>query len=215
MKMMERDPIVVVVFVAVTGVILRWWWLDLKAWQAGKPNVNGIPGATSASRLMIGIAVMGALFLLALEALGEQWLGVAGEQSEAVVLMLPLWLCAGVVEEVVFRGYLVVTKRGKAALIGSALGFSLLFTVAHPFFWSFTTEGPWWAFWEGSWAWDFSTKAWWSSGIVFANSLWFYAVRFMPMNPHHSLLPCIAAHVASNAGVFAIKASQGFVVGWW
>jgi len=35
------------------------------------------------------------------------------------------------------------------------------------------------------------------------------------LNPTRSLLPCIAAHAAKNAGVFVIKAAQGHVSGWW
>jgi len=50
---------------------------------------------------------------------------------------------------------------------------------------------------------------------VFAGSLWFYAVRFASWNPQRSLLPCFAAHAAKNLGVIAVKAAQGFVVGWW
>ena len=46
-------------------------------------------------------------------------------------------------------------------------------------------------------------------------TLWFYAVRFWPLNPTRSLLPCVAAHAAKNLGVLAVKAAQGHVSGWW
>ena len=31
----------------------------------------------------------------------------------------------------------------------------------------------------------------------------------------HPLIPCIAAHLAKNLGVFVIKLAQGHVSGWW
>ena len=35
------------------------------------------------------------------------------------------------------------------------------------------------------------------------------------MNPTRSLLPCVAAHLAKNLGVVAVKYAQGFVGDWW
>lgn len=69
--------------------------------------------------------------------------------------------------------------------------------------------------WDEWFTWQFTIKAWFSTAAVFAASLWFYCVRFMPGNPQHSLLPCLAAHAAKNLGVFAVKYAQGFVSGWW
>ncbi|MGA2053040.1 MAG: CPBP family intramembrane glutamate endopeptidase, partial [Opitutales bacterium] len=85
------------------------------------------------------------------------------------------------------------------------VGFSLLFSLLHPFLWD----------WKSGLVFDFSLKAWWSPALVFASSLWFYTVRFYPLNPARSLLPCIAAHLAKNLGVFAIKLAQGHVTSWW
>jgi hypothetical protein len=51
--------------------------------------------------------------------------------------------------------------------------------------------------------------------MAFAGSLWFYTVRFFPLNPQHSLIPCIAAHLTKNLGVFGLKAALGFVSGWY
>ena len=106
----------------------------------------------------------------------------------------------------IFRGYLVVEGRGRAALVGGVVGASLLFALLHPFLWQWQ---------DGTLVLQGSTKAWFSTGAVFAGSLWFYAVRFMPANPRHSLVPCIAAHLAKNVGVFVVKLLQGHVTGWW
>ena len=111
-------------------------------------------------------------------------------------------LAAGVVEEVIFRGFLVVDRRGKAALIGSCLGCSLIFALIHAHLWS-TEDG---------FEWTFTTKAWFSTSILFANSLWWYAVRFGPWNPTRSIFPCMIAHASSNLGVFAVKLAQGYVI---
>ena len=58
----------------------------------------------------------------------------------------------------------------------------------------------------------FTTKAWFTTALLFTNSLWFYALRFGPWNPTRSLFPCMLAHAASNLGVFAVKLAQGYVI---
>jgi hypothetical protein len=47
--------------------------------------------------------------------------------------------------------------------------------------------------------------------LLFLNSIWFYTLRFCKWNPRHSLLPCFAAHIASNVMVFVVKLAQGHV----
>ena len=113
-------------------------------------------------------------------------------------------LAAGIVEEVIFRGYLVIDKKGRAALIASCVGFSLIFALIHGHFWSHEEGEP--------FTWTFTIKAFFSTGILLANSLWFYALRFAPWNQNRSLFPCMLAHAASNFGVFAVKWVQGFVI---
>jgi membrane protease YdiL (CAAX protease family) len=115
-------------------------------------------------------------------------------------------LAAAFVEELIFRGYLVVENRGRPALVAGIIGASLLFALLHPFLWAWK---------DRTLVFHFGSKAWFSTGMIFAGSLWFYAVRFSPLNPTRSLLPCIAAHAAKNAGVIAIKYAQGYLAGWW
>ncbi len=188
------------------GVVAKWWGDDYRAARRGAPAPQSFPGATPASGRTLFIAAGGALILLAGETAGEHALGLTAQQSQVTVLFGLYTLVAAFGEELVFRGYLVVENRGRAALIAGMVGASLGFALLHPFLWD----------WEGGvLKLHCDTKAWFSTAAVFAGSLWFYAVRFLPMNPTRSLLPCIIAHLTKNLGVFAIKYVQGFVNGWW
>lgn len=182
------------------------WWGDLQANRAGAPRPNAFPGATPAPPAAVIIAVTGALIILGLEVAGEYGLDLVDQQSNITILFALFTLTAAFVEELIFRGFLVVTKRGRFFLVGSILFFSTIFALLHPFLWEWGEEGL---------VFQFTTKGWFSTAIVFVNSLWFYTVRFLPVNPRHSLIPCICAHFASNLGVVIIKAAQGHVTGLW
>lgn len=189
---------------------------DLKARSSGEPGPKPLPGATPTTVAACVIGVIGALLILAAETGGEIALGIADEQKTISILFLLPILGAAVYEEVIFRGFLVVTDRGRALLIASIVGFSLIFALLHDFLWSYTVpEGvESWMFWKATFALELTTKGWFSFAIVFINGLWFYAIRFFPQNPERSILPCIIAHAVSNLGVYIIKAAQGFVEGW-
>jgi membrane protease YdiL (CAAX protease family) len=202
---MNESPFMVLLYVGVAAYVGYMYWGDYQSNQASEqPDPRGMPGATSASWGLYGIGVIGALLILAAETGGEIALGIASEQSEMVWYFVFAILGAGIVEEVIFRGYLVVDSKGRAALIGSCVGFSLIFAIIHGHFWS-NEEGQ-------AFAWTFTTKAFFTTGILLANSLWFYALRFGSWNKNRSLFPCMLAHAASNFGVFAVKWAQGFVV---
>lgn len=215
-KSMQSDPLMIFITFAIAAYLFHLWLQDYRASRAGKPSPSAFPGATAASTKAVGIAIVGALVLLAAETGGELALGISGEQSTMTVLMLLSITAAAFFEELIFRGYLVISNKGRALLIGSIFGFSVLFAIAHPFLWDITTpEGiPGWQIWNADWRFHFdSTKGWFSTLFVLVNSLWFYAVRFAPFNPGRSLIPCIAAHLAMNWGVFLIKLGQGHVSG--
>jgi hypothetical protein len=202
---MNESPFMVLLYVGVAAYVGYMYWGDYQSNQASEqPDPGGMPGATSARWGLYGIGVIGALLILAAETGGEIALGIASEQSEMVWYFVFAILGAGIVEEVIFRGYLVVDNKGRAALIGSCVGFSLIFAIIHGHFWS-NEEGQ-------AFAWTFTTKAFFTTGILLANSLWFYALRFGSWNKNRSLFPCMLAHAASNFGVFAVKLAQGFVV---
>jgi membrane protease YdiL (CAAX protease family) len=201
MDALNENPLMILAYVGIAAYMLYMYFGDLRAEESGNPNPKAMPGATVARLPVYLIGLAGALALLAIETGGEIALGIVAEQSEMIWYFVFASLGAGVVEEVFFRGFLVVENKGRAALIGSCVGFSLVFALIHGHFWS-TEEG---------FAWTFTTKAWFTTALLFANSLWFYALRFGPLNPTRSLFPCMVAHASSNLGVFVVKLSQGYV----
>jgi CAAX protease family protein len=185
----------------------RRWMIDYRAALAGKPSEVALPGSTPASGRAVAVASVGTLCILAAETGGEHVLGLSVEQSTMTALFgLYSILGAPIIEEVVFRGYLVIEDRGRVVLWAGVVAVSLLFALLHPFLWEWNGKG---------FTILFNTKAWFSTLAIFASSLWFYTVRFFRLNPQRSLLPCIVAHAVRNLGVFAIKYVEGFVGGWW
>lgn len=201
------QPLLLAVMLAATAYFGKLWFDDYRAARAGRPNPRALPGAVPPARhLGTALAVLGALVILAAETVGEYALGVSDEQSTVTVLFGLYTLGAAFLEELIFRGFIVVPNRGRPWLLASIVGASLVFAIAHPFLWEWRYDGL---------QFDFGRKAWFSTAVVLATSLWFYTVRFWSLNPVRSLVPCIAAHAAKNLGVFAIKYAQGFVSGWW
>src|ERR1017187_8109715 len=173
----------------------------------GPPPPGALPGATDAPARATWLAVSGALAILVAETIGENALGLATQQSRMTWLFALYSVAAApIIEELIFRGWLVVTTRGNVAMWAAAGGTSVVFAALHPFLWRWDDAG---------FAFTFSAKGWFSTGAVFATSLWLYAARLAGWNPRRSLLPCFAAHAAKNLGVVAIKAAAGFVVGAW
>lgn len=204
---MDSDnPLAIAAMLIAIVVLARWWRQDLRAAQGGHPNPRAFPGATSAPLRAHLIGATGAVAILGTETLGEHALGVSGAQSHVTVLFAFYTLAAAFVEELIFRGYLVIIDRGRGPLVAGVICSSLLFGLLHPFLWSWH---------DGQLSFHGTTKAWWSTAMAVIGSLWFYFVRFMPANPHRSLSPCITAHVAKNLGVFVAKLASGHVVGWW
>jgi uncharacterized protein len=204
---MTKDPLLLLILIGASLWIARSWVSDYRAALAGKPNDRALPGATPASASAVVIASLGALFILAAETAGEHVLGLSAEQSHITVLFgLYSIFGAPVIEEVLFRGYLVIVNRGRTVLWAGVVGVSLLFALLHPFLWEWGDKGL---------IAHLGAKAWFSTAVVFTVSVWFYTVRFFGLNPQRSLLPCFVAHATKNAGVFAIKFVQGFVGGLW
>jgi hypothetical protein len=203
--MTSDQPLLLLALGAGICVAGKWWFDDWRADRKGTPRPGAFPGATPADGRALGLAVLGAVTLLAIETGGEYALGISGQQSRITALFGIYTLAAAFLEELIFRGYLVVENRGRPALWAGVVTASALFALLHPFLWRWE---------EGALVWQFDRKAVFSTAMAFAGSLWFYTVRFWPLNPRRSLLPCIAAHAAKNLGVFAIKGAQGFVSGW-
>ena len=202
-----NHPLLLLLMTAAGIYAGKLWLDDRRAARAGKANPRGLPGATEAARRAVIIAVTGALGILAMETAGEYALGFAGEQSRMTwVFALYSVAAAPIIEELIFRGWIVVEGKGRTAMWVGAVGASVAFAGLHPFLWRWDDAG---------FAWTLTAKGGFSTAAIFAGSLWFYAARLAAWNPQRSLLPCFAAHAAKNLGVVAIKAATGFVGGWW
>jgi uncharacterized protein len=197
-----KNPWVLLLMTGIGWYVAKLWWDDRR-----NPHPRALPGATAAPGRAIAIAIAGALVLLAIETVGEIKLGIADEQSKMTWLFALYSVAAApFLEELIFRGYIVIDGKGRGVLWAGIIGASLLFAALHPFLWKSDDAG---------FAFTFTTKGWFSTAIVFATSLWLYTARFAGWNPNSSLLPCFAAHAAKNAGVVAVKAATGFMGGWW
>jgi len=110
---MTENPLLLLALIGVSVWVGRWWVIDYRAALAGKPHERSLPGASPASAAAVAIASLGALFILAGETGGEHVLGLSAEQSRMTVLFgLYSIVGAPVIEEVLFRGYLVIENRG-------------------------------------------------------------------------------------------------------
>lgn len=197
--------------------LFKLWREDYRAALSGNPNPKALPGATAANCKAIAIAIVGAVVLVALATGGEYALGTVDEQSTVTWLFLLAMIAAGFYEELFFRGFLVVQKRGALFLWGSIIGFSLLFSLFHVQYYLEKPEDMAWTDIGryGELSLKVTAQSVWTLLMLFANSLWFYTMRFWKLNPMHSLIPCFAAHIASNLAVFLIKLAQGHVSGLW
>lgn len=210
--MTSMNPVGVVLFVSVALWLAHMWRREAREFPQGG---GGLPGAAACPARAICVAVAGTLILLALETWGEIRLGIADAQRDVSWLALPMFAAAAFTEEVIFRGYLVIERRGNAVKWASAIAFSLIFALLHDHLWNFempadTSAGTLAAVRDG-FSTDFSAKAIFSTAFIFAGSLWFYFVRFFKWNPHASLAAPVAAHLAKNLAVFFIKLAQGHV----
>lgn len=209
-----NQPWLLLVMTGAGAYLLRLWFADRKAGRQANSPPRALPGAAEAPFGASVIALLGTLALLAAETVMEKKLGLTSRQSQITWLFgLYSVVAAPVIEEIIFRGYLIAGlpttadagARPRALAWASAIGASVGFAALHPFLWRWDASG---------FALTFGAKGWFSSAIAFATSLWLYAVRLAPWNPRHSLLPCFIGHAGKNLGVLVIKHAQGFVSGW-
>jgi len=202
---MSDNPLIIILMIGAGSYIGKLWWQDMRAAAARNAHPQALPGATPTTRKALLYACLGSLVLLAGETWGEYQFGVVAEQSHMTVLIALNTLIAPIIEEIIFRGYLVINNRGTTVRWVGIVAASAFFALIHPFLWV----------WDEGLTLTITTKGAFSTMAAFAFSLWFYSVRFSRWNSSHSLLPCIAAHATKNLGVIAIKAAQGFLTGWW
>ncbi|MFT3784053.1 MAG: CPBP family glutamic-type intramembrane protease [Nibricoccus sp.] len=209
---MQNESLQHLIMLGIGLVASKLWLDDYRRQRRGESLSRAIPGALPSTTRSVVIASLGGIAIVSAETWGESALGLTGEQSTITILFAIYTLVAAIVEEIVFRGYIVITKKGPATVAASALGASVIFAALHPFLWKWTGGMPWA---DGKIVLTFGAKGWFSTGAVFISSLWFYYVRFARFNPQQSLLPCFAAHASKNAGAIIAKAFQGFISGFW
>lgn len=210
--MFQDDKFFSIFMFAISAYLFYMWLDDLLYYRknGGNTRKGAFAGAATVPIKYCLWAAAAALALLALHVWTEYSLGVASEQTSFSYWAIFSWIAAAFVEELVFRGYLVVQNKGAFALVASILFFSLLFALAHPFVWNYEVpEGA--SLFDGMWVWNFSLQPVLSTVSIFECSVLFYVLRFMPQNPTRSLLPCITAHAAYNIGVYLVKFAQGFI----
>ena len=199
------NPLTVLLSLLVAGILFSMWLGDYLAYRRGTPKERALAGATNAPMRLIVISALVSVGLVVIETIGEYALGVQNEQSTIPWYAIIPMLGAGIVEEILFRGYLVMTGKngGKGLLLFTTVFFSAVFALVHVHLFPQGSDG------NRHLALAMG-PAWWTL-LLFVNSLWWYFVRFTRHNPERSLLPCFAGHIASNLAVFAIKFAQGFV----
>ena len=199
---MNDDPLIIFFSCLIALYLASCYFKDIKAYASLNENPKALPGARNSSFLLIGVSVLIGLVLLFNALIFEQILNLSNQQRTIVWYALFGSIAAGLIEEVVFRGYLVIDNRGKLYLILSCIFFSLIFSLLHGYLWTY----------EEGLKWNLNKKSIFDSYILFLNSLVFYFLRFGLWNNNKSILPPIAAHISFNIGVFAIKHFQGFLV---
>ena len=210
--MFQDDQIFSVFMFAVSAYLFYMWWDDLRYFKksGGKVRRGAFAGAAPVPAKYCLWGAVAAVGLLALHVWTEYSLGVVSEQTSFSHWAIFSWIAAAFVEELIFRGYLVVQNKGVLALGASMLFFSLLFALAHPFVWNYEIpEGA--SLLDGVWVWDFSAQPVMSTVSIFECSVLFYLLRFIPQNSNRSLLPCIIAHATYNVGVYLVKLAQGVI----
>ena len=217
---MNENPWIILIYCAIAIYMANIYRVDIKAFVAGNPNIKALPGAKPTNGLLIFASVLGALVLLGNTVVGEYALGIVEAQSEMVWFFVFASISAGVIEEVVFRGYLVVQNRGRNALVLSCLGFSLIFAFLHGHIVRFNNDVWGTNLVENFFnlirlrfiSWEFTVQGIFNTWILFFNSVCFYTLRFGPWNANQSILPSIIAHTVLNLGVFGVKLAQGYIV---
>ena len=209
--MVQDDILYALVMFCVVAYIFYVWLNDLRFFiKNSKPRKGAFAGATPVSLKYVILSCLAALALLATHIWGEESLGISGQQTRVGGFALLSWTAAAFIEELIFRGYFVIQNKGLLPLVLSALGFSVVFALAHPFLWDYSIpEGG--GIFDGVWSFELSAKTLFSTFSIFECSLLFYLLRFLPQNRYRSLLPCFCAHLTYNWGVFAAKLAQGFI----
>lgn len=172
-------------------VLAAWARERRKRARNGEPE-KFWPGTTYAPAAAYFVAAAGAILITIAEAAVEKRAGLTDQQDVLPAVFIFQLLGASVVEEMLFRGFVAPGEMIGRRLLALMIVGSLVFALIHNFDLG-TAEG----------------KV--NALFAFVTSLWLYVVRFNPLNPDRSLLPCFMAHTVRNLAVFGIKGAQGFI----
>jgi membrane protease YdiL (CAAX protease family) len=172
-------------------VLIAWARERRKRTAKGEPE-KFWPGTTYAPTGAYFIAAAGAILITIAEAAVEKRAGLTDQQSVLPAIFIFQLLGASVVEEMLFRGFVAPGELFGRKLLALMIVGSLVFALIH----NFDLSEP-----EGQV----------NALFAFITSIWLYIVRFNPLNPDRSLLPCFMAHTVRNLAVFGIKGAQGFI----
>ena len=172
-------------------VLVAWARERRKRTLHGEPE-KFWPGTTYAPTAAYFIAAAGAILITIAEAAVEKRAGLTDQQDVLPAIFIFQLLGASVVEEMLFRGFVAPGELIGRKLLALMIVGSLVFALIHNFDLG-TAEGQ------------------VNALFAFVTSLWLYVVRFNPLNPDRSLLPCFMAHTVRNLAVFGIKGAQGFI----
>lgn len=123
--MFQDDQIFSVFMFAVSAYLFYMWWDDLRYFKksGGKVRRGAFAGAAPVPAKYCLWGAVAAVGLLALHVWTEYSLGVVSEQTSFSHWAIFSWIAAAFVEELIFRGYLVVQNKGVLALGASMLFF--------------------------------------------------------------------------------------------
>jgi len=122
-----ENPSALLALIGVAGYVFHLWLGDYRSRAREMRPVSPLPGATETTSRAVAIACAGAFVLLLIEVWGEHRLGISEAQSKITWLFAIYTLFAAFGEELLFRGYVVIEKRGRVVFLSSVIGFSLIF----------------------------------------------------------------------------------------
>lgn len=172
-------------------VFLAWFGEYRRRLETGLPE-GFWPGTVPAPAAAYWIGAAGALLITLCETAVESRFHVTAEQTVIPAVSIFALIGASTVEEAVFRGFAAPGRLAGKALLFAVIAGSIVFSLIHGFDLA-------------------STHGRISAIFAFMMSVWLYLVRFNPLNPNRSLLPCFMAHTVRNLAVFGIKWAEGFV----
>lgn len=189
---MDNGLIESLLYFLLGGCVLLAWFGEYRRRRTLGGGEGFWPGTVPAPGAAYWAGAAGALLITLAETAVESRYHLTQHQTVLPTFSILALIGASTVEETVFRGFAAPGRLSGKALLGVIVAGSAVFALIHGF--DLT-----------------STHGRISAAFAFATSVWLYLIRFSPLNPGRSLLPCFATHAVRNLAVFGIKWAEGFV----